>query len=189
MHPRTWCFAAWALTVPFTDLPSAEAAEYTQVNATASQISFTYNQMGSRVYGTFGKFEGSLDFDTRHPEVAHAALTIDVSSIDAGSSDANSELQKPAWFDTATWPVGTFESSRVQALGDNRYLITGQLTLKGLTREVDVQVVLKPQSGVGVFDGQIILKRDDFKIGSGEWADGVVSNEIDIKFRVVAPQR
>ncbi len=75
-------------------LPCAHAVEYTQVNTTASKISFTYNQFGSRAYGTFGKFDATLDFDTQNPEAAHAKLTIDLASIDAGASDANSELQK-----------------------------------------------------------------------------------------------
>jgi polyisoprenoid-binding protein YceI len=116
-------------------------------------------------------------------------MTIDLASIDAGSSDANTELQKPAWFNTADYPVATFESTRVKALGNQRYLITGKLNLRGMTRELQVKVLLKPEQTIGIFDGNIILKRSDFKIGEGEWADTVVSNDIDIRFRIVAPQR
>ncbi len=50
--------------------PVAEAAEYADVNTTASTISFTYDQMGASVYGTFSRFEGSLYFDTVRPESA-----------------------------------------------------------------------------------------------------------------------
>ncbi|MCP2020583.1 YceI family protein [Pseudomonas laurylsulfatiphila] len=169
--------------------PFADAVEYKEVNAKASTLSFTYEQMGSRIYGTFGKFKANLDFDTDNPGAAHAALTIDLKSIDAGSSDANTELQKPAWFDTATYPVATFESTSIKALGNNRYTITGKLSLRGLTREVSVPVLLKSESSIGIFDGQLVLKRDDFKMGEGEWADSMVSNEINIRFRMVAPQR
>lgn len=170
-------------------LPCAHAVEYTRVNTTASKISFTYNQFGSRAYGTFGKFDATLDFDTKKPEAAHAMLTIDLASIDAGSSDANTELQKPAWFNTADYPVATFESTGVKALGNRRYLITGKLTLRGLTRVLQVPVQLKPERAIGIFDGDIILKRSDFKIGEGEWGDTVVSNDIHIRFRIVAPER
>lgn len=189
MSPRFLRAATWAAVLVFGALPGANAVEYTQVNETASTISFTYNQFGSRVYGTFGKFTATLDFDTATPAVARAALTIQLDSIDAGSDDANTELQKPAWFDTATYPVGTFESSDVKALGNNRYVITGKLTLRGITQEVDVPVLLKPDNAIGIFDGQLTLKRSDFKIGEGEWADGVVSNEINIRFRMVAPEQ
>jgi polyisoprenoid-binding protein YceI len=175
--------------VPFSLAPFAEAVEYKAVNAKASTLSFTYQQMGSSNYGTFGKFEANLDFDTDNPSTAHAALTIDLSSIQAGSDDANTELQKPAWFDTATYPVATFESTSIKALGNNRYTITGKLSLRGLTREVSVPVLLKSESSIGIFVGDLVIKRDDFKIGEGEWANSVVSNEINIRFRMVAPQR
>ncbi|WP_322616655.1 YceI family protein [Pseudomonas sp. BIC9C] len=175
--------------VQFSLAPFAEAVEYKEVNAKASTLSFTYEQMGSRVYGTFGKFKADLDFDTENPGAAHAGLTIDLKSIDAGSSDANTELQKPAWFDTTTYPVATFKSTSIKTLGNNRYTITGKLSLRGITREVSVPVLLKSESSIGIFDGQLVLKRDDFKMGEGEWADSVVSNEINIRFRMVAPQR
>ncbi|WP_426133168.1 YceI family protein [Pseudomonas sp. PWP3-1b2] len=169
---------------------SAHAVEYRDVNRTASQISFTYKQLGQRVYGTFSEFEGTLTFDTQKPEAGHALLKIQLASIDAGSPDANDELQRASWFDTATYPVGVYESTGVTALGDNHFRISGNLTIKGTTRPVDVNVVLKEQSGIGVFDGELILKRGDFKIGEGEWAgNSVVSNDINIKFKMVAPQR
>jgi len=95
----------------------SQAAEYTDVNRTASQISFTYKQLGQRVYGTFGDFEGTLSFDTQKPESGHALLKIQLASIDAGSPDANDELQRASWFDTATYPVGVYESTAVKALG------------------------------------------------------------------------
>ncbi len=168
----------------------AQAAEYTDVNRTASQISFTYKQLGQRVYGTFGDFEGTLSFDTQKPESGHALLKIQLASIDAGSPDANDELQRASWFDTATYPVGVYESTAVKALGDNRFNISGNLTIKGTTRPVAVNVVLKELDGIGVFDGEFILKRGDFRIGEGEWAgNSVVSDDINIKFKMVAPQR
>jgi len=189
MNLRFQRVTALIALVALNALSGADAVEYSDVNSRASTISFTYNQMGSRVYGTFSKFDGDLDFDTAQPEAAHAKLTIELSSIDAGSEDANTELQKPAWFDTGTYPVATFESTRFKNLGNNRYQITGHLTLRGLTREVTVPVLLKAENAIGIFDGELTLKRNDFRIGEGEWADTVVSNEINIRFRMVAPQR
>lgn len=172
-------------------LPWAEAVQYTEVNDTASTISFTYYQMGSRVYGTFRTFRtfrGTLTFDTQNPAGSRAGLVIDLGSIDAGSTDANDELKKPAWFDTAAYPRATFQSTAVKALGDDRYLISGTLSLRGITREVQVPVMLKSENAIGIFDGELILRRADFKLGEGEWADSFVSSEITIRFRMVAPE-
>ena len=170
-------------------VPAAQAVEYTRVNTTASQISFTYNQMGSRMYGTFGKFAATLDFDTDNLANAHTTLHIDLNSIDAGSEDANTELVKPAWFDIGKFPVAVFESIHFTQVAENRYVIAGRLTLKGITREVQVPVELKADSAIGIFDGELVLKRDEFGLGAGEWADTVVSKDIAIKFKVVAPQQ
>ena len=74
-------------------------------------------------------------------------------------------------------------------MGDHRYSITGKLTLRGVTREVTVPVLLKEEEAIGIFDGQLTLKRSDFKVGEGEWGDTVVSDDIIIRFRMVAPQR
>jgi polyisoprenoid-binding protein YceI len=167
MSIRLLLAAACSLCV----ISAAQAVEYTRVNTTASQISFTYNQMGSPMYGTFGKFEATLDFDTDN------------------LANANIELVKPAWFDTEKFPVAVFESRRFTQVAERRYLIDGQLTLKGITREVQVPVELKPGSDIGIFDGDLVLKRDEFGLGAGEWADTVVSKDIAIKFKVVAPQQ
>jgi len=182
-------FTAAALFACLCVTSAAQAAEYNRVNTTASKISFIYKQFGNQVYGTFGKFDATLQFDSDDLASAHTTLHIDLNSIDAGSEDANTELVKPAWFDTQRFPVAVFESSRFTRVKDNRYLIAGQLTLKGVTREVEVPVELKPDSSIGIFDGDLVLKRDQFGLGAGEWADTVVSNDIAIRFKVVAPQQ
>lgn len=185
MSIRLLLAAACSLCVVF----AAQAVEYTRVNTNASQISFTYHQMGSRMYGTFGKFEATLDFNTDNIDSARTTLHIYLNSIDAGSEDANTELVKPAWFNTEKFPVAVFESRRFTRLAEHRFLVDGQLTLKGVTRDVQVPVELKPDSDIGIFDGDLVLKRDDFGLGAGEWADTVVSKDIEIKFKVVAPQQ
>lgn len=92
----------------------------------------------------------------------------------------------PAWFDTTTYPVAAFESTRIKDLGNNRYQITGNLTLRGLTQKVTVPVLLKSERAIGIFDCELVLKRSEVKIGVGEWSDSVVSDDIDIRFRIVA---
>ena len=170
-------------------LGDAHGAQYKSVNPKASKIDFNFKQTGSRVYGIFGKFKAKLDFDTANIAAAHTEITIKLDSVDAGSQDATDELKTSDWFNTEVFPMARFESSKITALGDERYRVEGHLTLKGVTRDIEAEMSLKAESGIGVFNGQFVLKRDDFKIGTGSWANGMVSNEINIHFRVVAPEQ
>ena len=182
-------FTAVALFTGLCVMTCAQAAEYNRVNTTASKISFIYKQFGDQVYGTFDKFDATLQFDSDNLANAHTTLHIDLASINAGSDNANTELVKPAWFDTQRFPEAVFVSSRFTRVANNRYLVAGLLTVKGITREVQVPVELKPDSAIGIFDGELVLKRSEFGLGAGEWADTVVSNDIAISFKVVAPQQ
>ncbi len=85
--------------------------------------------------------------------------------------------------------MATFESTVVKALGDNKYTIIGKLTLRGVTRDVAVPVLLKAENTIGIFDGELTLKRSDFKIGEGEYANTMVSDDINIRFKMVTPQQ
>ncbi len=182
-------FTAVALFTGLCVMTCAQAAEYNRVNTTASKISFIYKQFGDQVYGTFGKFDATLQFDSDNLANAHTTLHIDLASINAGSDDANNELVKPAWFDTQRFHEEVLVSSRFTRVANNRYLVAVLLTVKGITREVQVPVELKPDSTIGIFDGELVLKRSEFGLGAGEWADTVVSNDIAISFKVVAPQQ
>ena len=97
-------------------------------------------------------------------------------------------MQKPAWFDTTAYPVAIFESTRIKDLGNNRYQFIGSLTLRGLTKEVTVPVLLKSERTIGIFDAELLLKRSDFNVGAGEWSDSFVSDDIDIRLRIVTPE-
>ena len=75
----------------------------------------------------------------------------------------------------------------MRALGNNRYEMRGTLTVKGRSREVVVPVTYLPGKSVATFDGSFILKRLDFGIGEGMWADvATVANEVQVRFRIAA---
>ena len=82
MNPRLPYFVALAGVFALGLVPCAGAVEYTSVNTTASTISFTYHQMGSKNYGTFNKFEAKLVFDTQNPEAALAAIEMAMAGIE-----------------------------------------------------------------------------------------------------------
>lgn len=166
---------------------AAQAIEYNKVQADKSTLSFTSRQMGVPVQGSFPKFATRVAFDPVKPEAAKVELNIDLASIDAGSKDANDEVVGKQWFNVKMFPSASFTSSTVKTLGANRYEVTGPLTIKGKSIPVTAAFSFKTEGGNGVFDGGFTLKRIDFAIGEGPWADlSTVANEIQVKFHVVA---
>jgi len=167
--------------------PLAAAAEYTAVDPAKSRLAFGYTQMGVPLEGDFKNFEVELAFDPARPEAARATMVVPLASVDAGFPDANTELAGKLWFDTARHPSARFESTAVKALGGNRFEVRGPLTIKGRTHEVAAPVTFTPQGNGGVLAGTFTLKRADFAIGEGMWADfGTVANEIRIQFQLAA---
>jgi len=139
------------------------------------------------VKGGFKRFATQMRFDPAKPEAASAQVEIDLASIDAGSPEANDESASRLWFNRSVYPKATFVSSQVRALGNNRYEMRGSLTLKGRSREVVVPVTYLPGKNVATFDGSFVLKRLDFGIGEGMWADvATVANEVQVRFRIAA---
>ncbi|MEW5904599.1 MAG: YceI family protein [Pseudomonadota bacterium] len=164
----------------------AQAVEYSQVLPGESRVQFAYTQMGVPMDGSFGKFQAQVHFDPAQPAHASAQIDIDIASIDTGSAEANSEVLGAVWFDAKTHPRASFVASGMQALGGARYLASGQLTIKGHTQPVQVPVTFQAPGARGVFEGTLDIKRLDYAIGTGEWADvSAVADEIRIRFHIV----
>jgi polyisoprenoid-binding protein YceI len=166
--------------------PFAGAAPYA-IQPDKSALTFTYKQMGVPVDGRFRKFAARIDFDAARPAAAKADIDVDLASIDTGLPEADQEVAGKDWFDVKNFPQAKFVSTSVKSLGANRYEATGKMTLHGHTQDMTAPFTFTPQGSGGVFEGSFVLKRADFGVGRGAWADfGTVANEIQIKFRFPA---
>ena len=184
MIPRHFRLAA--LLFASLALPAA-AAEYNAIDAAKSQLGFSYQQMGVKMDGSFNRFAARLKFDPAKPAVASASFDVQLNSIDAGSADANQELAGKEWFDSARYPLAQFVATRIAPLGGNRYQVTGNLTIKGRSREVSAPVTFTPNGNSAVLEGGFTIQRSDFAIGEGSWADvSIVANPIQIRFKLLA---
>ncbi len=161
----------------------ASATEYNQLQQAQSTLTFGYKQMGVPMEGKFGQFAAQLSFDPAKLAGARAHIDVALASIDTGSQDANESIAGKLWFNTRLYPLGSFVSTGIKALGGNRYQITGKLTLKGQTREVSAPVTFKTDGNQGSFDGSFNIKRLDYGIGIGEWTDlDTVADDVQIRF-------
>lgn len=178
------------LALALASVFSAQAAEYTQVQADKSAINFVYKQMGVAVDGKFKKFASQLSFDPAKPTAAKATFDVDLASVDTGATEGDQEVAGKPWFNTKAFPSAKFVSGTVKALGGNKYEVAGQLSIKGKTQDVVVPATFTAQGNTGVFDGSFTIRRADFSIGEGSWAKfDIVANDVLIKFRITATSK
>lgn len=165
------------------------AVEYKKVLQDKSAIGFSYKQMGVAVDGKFRKFSSQLQFDPAKPAAAKVAFDVDLSSVDAGSSDADQEIAAKEWFNTKAFPTARFVATSVKPSGPNRYEVAGKLSIKGATRDIVVPSSFTPAGNSGVFEGAFTIRRGDFAIGEGAWSKfDIVANDVQVKFRIAASQ-
>lgn len=94
------------------------------------------HMMVANVRGHFGKISGTAAWDPSDPSKASVEVTIDVNSIDTREPKRDAHLKSPDFFDAANHPTMTFKSKRVERAGEGRLRLIGDLTIRGVTREV-----------------------------------------------------
>ena len=154
-----------------------------------SEIRFITRQMGANVDGRFRRWKANIVFVPKNLGRSKADFDIELGSVDLASDELEAEIKRALWFDTAKFPVAHFASSAIRDLGGNKYEIVGQLTIKGITHDAVVPITLKKDAtGNSVAEGNFTLKRLDYKIGEGQWADPeTVANDVIVRVRMVLP--
>ncbi len=169
-------------------LPAAAHAErYDVLVPEHSEIRFTYSQMGVTMRGDFRTFSGELDFDPSDPTAARARIDVELASIGTGFAEADDEVAGREWFDTARFPTARFESSTIHPIGEDRFEVSGTLSIKGTALPVVVPATVRTEGDRAVFDGSLAIRRGDFSVGEGAWSRfDLVANEVTIEFRITA---
>ena len=154
-----------------------------------SEIRFTARQMGVNVEGHFRKWKANIVFLPQDLAKSRAAFDIELGSIDLASEDSEAQVKDRLWFDIVKFPVAHFVSTSLRDMGGDKYIVAGQLSLKGVVRESVVPIVVKKDAaGNRVAEGSFAIKRLEYNIGQGLWADpDMVANEVVVRVRMVLP--
>ncbi len=154
--------------------PSRVTAGIYKADSAHTQILFSVNHLGFNVYhGIFGDASGTLTLDPAKPSAAKVDIEIPMSGISTTSAKLTEHLKGPDFFDATKFPTGKFQSTSVQASGTDA-TITGNLTLKGVTKPVTLKTKF---TGAGkgpmnqletvAFEATTTIKRSDFGINYG----------------------
>jgi polyisoprenoid-binding protein YceI len=165
---------------------AASAAQTTaRLQPAQSEVLFVTKQMGVPVEGKFRTFDATLDLDPKKPESGSASVQIMMLSALLGVPEADTELPKSTWFDSAKFPEATFRSTAIKGLGNGKFVVNGRLTIKNIVRDLVVPVTITQSGRTSTATGSFTVKRLDFTIGQGEWTDTtVVANDVQVKFKL-----
>ena len=126
------------------------------------------HMMISTVRGRFAKFNGTLVIDEQHPERSSAEGVIETASLDTNEPNRDAHLRSADFFDAENFPTMTFRSTQVAPAGDGEYRVTGDLTIRGITRPLTFTVTDEGQGKDPwggrrrAFTAQAALNRKDF---------------------------
>ena len=165
-------------------LARGSSANDWQVDQQTSTIGFvaTYDEIPFE--GFFTDFTADIRFDPASPAGGSFEVIISIASVDTNSTDRDEGMMEADWFDTEQFPRASFSSTAFKRLDSgNEFAVTGELTIKGITRPV-ILVFTWVETGASVrLKGQANVKRGDFNIGTGEWAeDDIIGFEVRIVF-------
>ena len=167
------------------------------IDPTHTSLGFSARHaMVAKVRGTFGEFAGSFTIDGDNLAASTAEVTIQVASIDTKTADRDAHLTSPDFLDAETFPTITFVSTAVAPKGDD-VVITGDLTIHGVTKSVEIEyefvgISQDPwgQTKIG-FEGSTKISRKDFGLtwnAALETGGVLVSEKIKLEFDVSAIQ-
>lgn len=165
---------------------SAEARDWTMVKD-QSRLEFVFRQMGSPIRGKWQDFTTDITFDPADLDAASVRTEIRIDSVDTGNAERDAGIVGADWFDTASHPTATFTSTGFAHQGGDDYLVTGELTIRGITEVIDMPMTIAVDGDSAIAKATIDLDRRTFEIGRGDWAsDAAVGYDVILEIEVRA---
>jgi polyisoprenoid-binding protein YceI len=125
-----------------TNTAIATAVRTFQIDKSHSEATFQVRHLLTRVRGRFSDFAGSITLDEAHPEHSSVSVTIQAASIDTSEAARDAHLRSADFFAVDEFPTLTFASTAIAAKGGDRFEVTGDLTIRGVRKQVIVPVAL-----------------------------------------------
>ncbi|MFK5948700.1 MAG: YceI family protein [Methylococcales bacterium] len=162
-----------------------QAAEHyiTDTKGMHAFVTFRIKHLGySWLEGRFDKFSGEFDYDEANPANNKVKILIDTASIDSNHAERDKHLRSERFFDVKKFPTATFVSSAWEDLGNGKAILKGQMTLRGITKNISIAV---SQIGAGKdpwggfrrgFEGTTTLHLSDYKMKEAAILGSVAEN-------------
>ena len=171
----------------------AIAADVYTIDPVHSTLGFSVrHMMVSETLGSFGQFEGDIVVEPSDISASKTQVTIQAASIDTRQDKRDAHLRGADFFDVEKFPTITFVSKAITKSGEG-YIITGDLTMKGVTKEVAIPVTITgPVGSVIGLAGSFTLNRQDYGITYNKTLDQgglAVSNDVKVNINIEAKKK
>lgn len=159
------------------------AADYVQ--QAGSSLGFTGSYQGEAFTGNFAKFNSSINFDPAKLAQSRFDVRIALASANTKNSERDEMLLGSDFFNTKAQPEARYVAAKFRALGNNRFVADGVLSLRGISKATPLTFTwtpgIKPQ-----LVGTAKIQRLDFKVGIGDWDDvELIPNVITVNTRLI----
>ena len=163
-----------AALLAFAAAPAFAAPVTYKLDPTHTNVIAQWNHFGfSNPFANFGNVEGTLVYDAANIGNSSVQVTLPLSGLEAFTPKFNDHLRSADFFDAAKFPNATFKSTRVEAAGEGKLKVSGELTIKDITRPVVLDVTLNkaaihPMSKAPTigFDATASISRTEFGVGA-----------------------
>jgi polyisoprenoid-binding protein YceI len=195
MKIRTIPALAAVLVLAVFSAPRAEAAENYAIDYAHSSIGFAVKHFGiSTVRGEFKEYSGELMIDEANLADSSVSIEVTVASIDTSNEKRDGHLESADFFDAENHPKLTFESTKIEKTGEGEFMVTGNLTIRGTTKEIQMPVTvggpLEAMGSVRVgVEGQTTINRQDYGLAWSKLLETgglVVADDVKITFSLEA---
>jgi polyisoprenoid-binding protein YceI len=165
-----------------------------QIDTSHTHLQFTVRHMMlAKVRGSFEKFNGAVNLDEANPANTSIDIQIETASVNTRDPQRDTHLRSPDFFNVETFPTMSFKSKKVNVTGDSTAILTGDLTIRDITREVkmDIEFLGKSTSPWGTqnagFEAKTKILREDWgltwnvALETGGW---LVGKEVEISIEL-----
>jgi len=156
------------------------SAQYKPVDQ-GSALTFKIGNFGFDVTGTFGGFQGAINFDPQNLTNSSFDVSIDAATVNTDNSLRDKHLKDDGYFDVKNYPRIRFVSDKITAK-NGAYSLSGKLTIKDKTKQVSFAFTPVPSADGYVFKGSFKINRKDFNVGG----TSTISNELEVNLNVHA---
>lgn len=159
------------------------AADYAQ--QAGSSLGFTGSYQGEAFSGSFAKFNSSINFDPAKLAQSRFDVRITLGSANTKNSERDEMLLGSDFFNSKAQPEARYVATKFRALGKNRFVADGVLSLRGISKATPLSFTWTPGAKPQLV-GSAKIQRLDFKVGIGDWDDvELIPNAVTVNTRLI----